>query len=78
MRTIIDPPIGRDGFNVVRRARLFIQQNRQAYPLSFHADIRGAEKAVAGGYLSRSPDDVHFVTVTAKGEAYLDRLMRAE
>lgn len=78
MGMVTDPPIGRDGRNLLYRARLFFRQNKRAYPLALNSDIRGAEQAVAGGYAKRKRGDPHFVTVTEKGEAYLDRLMRCE
>jgi hypothetical protein len=31
-----------------------------------------------GGYARRTPRDKHFIIVTQKGHAYLDRLMRCE
>ncbi len=78
MQMVTDPPIGRDGRRLLHRARLFISQNGRAYPLALASDIAGAERAVAGGYARRERGDTHFVWVTEKGEAYLDRLMRAE
>ena len=78
MEMVTDPPIGRDGRRLLQRARLFISQNGRAYPLSLAADVAGADRAVAGGYARRVPGDRHFVWVTTKGEAYLDRLMRCE
>jgi len=78
MQMVTDPPIGRDGRRLLHRALLFISQNGRAYPLALAADIAGAERAVAGGYARRDRSDRHFVWVTKKGEACLDRLMRVE
>lgn len=68
----------RDALTLVYRTRLFFIQNRLPYPLALGPDIDGAKVAVAGGYVQRVPGDDDFVTLTEKGEAYLDRLMRCE
>lgn len=43
-----------------------------------NSDLLGVGPAVAGGFLARLNDDPHLVTMTEKGEAYLDLLMRCE
>lgn len=78
MDMVTDPPIGRDGPMLLYRTRLFFIQNQLPYPLALGPDIDGAKRAVAGGYAQRVPGDDDFVTLTEKGEAYLDRLMRCE
>lgn len=75
---LVDPPIGRDGRQLLYRAAQFSRQHGRAYPLALESDRRGAEKAVAGGYAERLADDPHFVTLTDKGLGYLGALMRAE
>lgn len=75
---VTDPGLNGSGCRLLYRVRLHARQNRRAYPLSLHADQRAVGDAVAGGYLVRLNDDPHFVTMTDKGEAFLDRLMRAE
>lgn len=75
---VVDPPIGRDGKQLLYRAAQFSRQHNRAYPLALESDRRGAERAVAGGYAERLADDPHFVTLTDKGRFYLDALMRAE
>jgi hypothetical protein len=75
---ITEPGLNRSGLRLLYDVRLHARQNRRAYPLCLNRDVRAAAKAVAGGYLAPLNDDPHFVTVTEKGEAYLDRLMRAE
>lgn len=78
-RMDIDPPIGRDGRNVVGKVALFAAQNHGAYfPLALGCDLAGADRAVAGGYLRRKRGDRFMVALTAKGRAYLDRMMRVE
>ncbi|MBO9125481.1 MULTISPECIES: hypothetical protein [unclassified Rhizobium] len=78
MAADIDPPIGRDGAALVRKVALHLRQNSRSYPLALSCDARGAERAVSAGYLKRVDGDRHLVVITRKGEAYLDRLMRAE
>lgn len=75
---IMEPGLDSAGCRLLYRVRLHSQQNRRAYPLSFDCDKRGAGSAVAGGYLVRLHDDPHFVTMTEKGNAFLDRLLRCE
>ncbi|NEI60937.1 hypothetical protein GR243_03355 [Rhizobium leguminosarum] len=75
---MVDPPIGRDGRQLLYRAAQFSRQYGRAYPLALESDRRGAERAVAGGYAERLAGDPHFVTLTDKGRGYLDALMRAE
>ncbi len=74
----VDPPIGRDGRQLLYRAAQFSRRHGRAYPLAFDSDRRGAVAAVAGGYVERLADDPHFVTLTDKGRGYLAALMRAE
>jgi hypothetical protein len=75
---VTDPGLTGSSLRLLYRVRLHARQNRRAYPLSLHADRHAVGRAVEGGYLARLNDDPHFVTVTEKGEAYLDRLMRAD
>ncbi|NMN73881.1 hypothetical protein AF71_00057500 [Rhizobium sp. 57MFTsu3.2] len=75
---IMEPGLDSAGCRLLYRVRLHAQQNSRAYPLSFECDNRGVGSAVEGGYLVRLHDDPHFVTITEKGNAFLDRLMRAE
>jgi hypothetical protein len=75
---ITEPGLSRSGIRLLYDVRLHARQNRRAYPLCLNRDLRAVGDAVAGGYLARLNDDPHFVTVTEKGEAYLDRLMRVE
>lgn len=74
----MEPGLGRLGRRLLYRVRLHARQNSRAYPLSLAGDRLGAAVAIAGGYLETAPGDRHFVTITAKGEAFLDKLMRAE
>ncbi|SEH51582.1 hypothetical protein SAMN05216228_100235 [Rhizobium tibeticum] len=75
---VTDPGLNSAGCRLLYRVRLHARQNRRAYPLSLDADLRGVGAAIEGGYLVRLDDDPHLVSMTAKGEAYLLRLMRCE
>lgn len=74
----IEPGLSSAGCRLLYRVRLHARQNRRAYPLSLHRDLRGVASAIEGGYLARLHDDPHFVTITEKGDAFLDLLMRCE
>lgn len=74
----MEPGLCSAGRRLLYRVRLHARQNRRAYPLSLACDLRGAGPAVDGGYLARLNDDPHFVTITERGEAYLDLVMRCE
>ncbi|MBB3396854.1 hypothetical protein [Rhizobium sp. BK060] len=76
--TAMEPGLGRLGRRLLYRVRLHARQNSRAYPLSLDRDLRGAVSAIDGGYLVRLSDDPHFVTITEKGGAFLDLLMRCE
>lgn len=78
MMLVTEPGLNREGRVLLYRAARFSSRHGRAYPLALDSDRRGAELALAGGYVERLPDDVHFVTVTEKGRGYLDALMRAE
>ncbi|MBB4574418.1 hypothetical protein [Rhizobium lentis] len=75
---VTEPGLNRDGRSLLYRAAQFFARHGRAYPLALDSDRRGAEVAVAGGYVRRLSGDRHFVTVTEKGRGYLDALMRAE
>jgi hypothetical protein len=75
---ITEPGLNRPGIRLLHRVRLHVRQNSRPYPLVYGFDKRSVGDAVSGGYLVRLKDDPHFVTMTDKGEAFLDRLMRAE
>jgi hypothetical protein len=75
---VSDPGLNGPSCRLLYRVRLHARQNCRAYPLSLHQDVRAVEPAVEGGYLARLVDDPHLVTMTDKGEAFLDLLMRAE
>jgi len=75
---ITEPGLDSAGCRLLYRVRLHARQNSQAYPLSLDCDKRGVGSAVDGGYLIRLHDDPHFVTMTDKGNAFLDRLLRCE
>ncbi|MDM9619097.1 hypothetical protein [Rhizobium sp. S96] len=75
---ITDPGLNCYGTRLLYRARLHARQNGRAYPLALDIDRRGLDDTLAGGYLVQVNDDPHLVSLTEKGEAFLDKLMRAE
>ncbi|WP_157213331.1 hypothetical protein [Rhizobium sp. CF122] len=73
-----EPGLGGAGCRLLYRVRLHARQNRRAYPHSLDRDLRSVASAIDGGYLVRLNDDPHFVTMTEKGDEFLDLLMRCE
>ncbi len=78
MSAVTEPGVSRNGRTLLYRVRINQIRWGRWYPLKSDNDWRGAWSAIRGGYLRRSVGTPDLVTLTPKGEDYLDRLMRCE
>ncbi|MGY5812023.1 hypothetical protein ACXHXG_30525 [Rhizobium sp. LEGMi198b] len=78
MNRVTEPGVGRDGRTLLYRVRVHQHRTGKPYPLSGDRDARGAAAAIHGAYARRAPCAPNAVTLTLKGGAYLDRLLRCE
>ncbi|MDK4704310.1 hypothetical protein PH562_18805 [Rhizobium sp. CNPSo 4062] len=78
MSAVTEPGVSRKGRTLLYRVRIHQQRHGRSYLLQCENDQCGARNAARGGYLRRTPGAINLVTLTPKGEDYLDRLMRCE
>jgi len=70
----IEPPIGASGRALLRSIRIFCNR----YPIEKEPDRRVISDMGGRGYLQKHGPNRSLLSLTAKGEAFLDRLMRCE
>lgn len=78
MSAVTEPGVSRKGRTLLYRVCIQQRRDGRPYRLRCDDDRCGAANATRGGYVRRLPDACDFVTLTDKGEAFLDRLMRCE
>ncbi|WP_368517464.1 hypothetical protein [Rhizobium sp.] len=78
MTVVTEPGVSRKGRTLLYRVRIHQRQCGRPYQLRCDDDRCGAANAARGGYVRRMLSAADLVTLTPKGESYLDRLMRCE
>lgn len=69
-----EPAVGADGRALLRRIRL----NENRYPAESEPDAHTLRAMGARGFLQKHGPNRSLLALTAKGETFLDRLMRCE
>ncbi len=78
MSAVTEPGVSRKGRTLLYRVRIHQVRHGRAYHLRCEDDHCGARNAARGGYVRHCAGAPEIVTLTPKGESYLDLLMRCE